>query len=58
MHGEISIILMVIRIGEASLNKYGNISRCGRTLYHHCAVEYDANNLFYFKLIEFVDREK
>lgn len=29
------------KTGEASLNQYGNISRRGKTLYHHCAVEYD-----------------
>lgn len=29
------------KIGEAALNKYGNISRTGRALYHHCSIEYD-----------------
>ncbi|MBR4925107.1 MAG: hypothetical protein IKZ61_05060 [Prevotella sp.] len=29
------------KTGQASLNKYGNISRLGTSLYHHCAVEWD-----------------
>ena len=29
------------KIGEATLNKYGNITRKGRALFHHCSVEYD-----------------